>query len=154
MLDKLDNAILRLLAENGRMAIGDMVSRLAVTAPTVRTRIKSLEKAGLLKVSGLINPDKHPELITALIGLNIRSHGRLDEIVDKVSRLENVTWAAVVTGRYDVLAEVVFSGGMDDLYHFTTQIIPAVGTVERSETFVILKSKRKWLSPPKGLDDI
>ena len=44
-LDKLDNEIIRLLTENGRMPIGEMSKRLNVTAPTTRNRIKNLEKA-------------------------------------------------------------------------------------------------------------
>jgi len=56
----------------------------------------------------------------------------------------------VVTGRYDVIAEVVVNGGMSDLYRLTTDIIPQVGNVAKSETFVIMKSKRKWVCLPEG----
>ena len=52
--------------------------------------------------------------MTALVGLNIQSHGKLDQILEKVSRLDNVTWAAVVTGRYDIFAEVVVTGGTQE----------------------------------------
>ena len=40
--DSIDNKIIRLLDENGRMPIGEMAKRLHITAPTVRTRIKNL----------------------------------------------------------------------------------------------------------------
>ena len=64
--DTLDNGIIRLLTENGRMSTGDLAKRLKVTAPTVRKRIKDLEKKGIFKVSGLIDPNQHREMITAL----------------------------------------------------------------------------------------
>ena len=153
-LDALDNDIIRLLTEDGRMPIGDMATRLDVTAPTVRSRIKALEESGMLKVSALIDTYQHQELITALVGLNIRSHGKLDQILEKVSRLDNVTWAAVVTGRYDIFAEVVVTGGTEDLYRFTSEIIPKVGTVLKSETFVIIKSGQKWVRLPKAVAEI
>jgi Lrp/AsnC family transcriptional regulator for asnA, asnC and gidA len=153
-LDSLDNEIIRLLTEDGRMPIGDMAERLNVTAPTIRSRINNLEESGMLKISALIDTYQHQELITALIGLNIRSHGRLDQILEKVSRLENVTWAAVVTGRYDIFAEVVVTGGTEDLYRFTSEIIPKVGTVLKSETFVIIKSGQKWVRLPKAVAEI
>ena len=153
-LDSLDNEIIRLLTEDGRMSIGDMAERLNVTAPTVRSRIKNLEESGLLKVSGLIDTYQHLELITALVGLNIRSQGKLDQILKKVSRLDNVTWAAVVTGRYDIFAEVVVTGGTQDLYRFTTEIIPKVGNVVKSETFVIIKSRQKWVRLPESVKEI
>jgi DNA-binding Lrp family transcriptional regulator len=37
-LDALDNDIIRLLTEDGRMPIGDMATRLDVTAPTVQNQ--------------------------------------------------------------------------------------------------------------------
>jgi Lrp/AsnC family transcriptional regulator for asnA, asnC and gidA len=150
ILDALDNKIIRLLAEDGRMPVGEMASRLRVTAPTVRSRIKALEEAGKLKISGLIDPYENQEITTALIGLNIQSHGKLDHILEKLAHLDNVVWAAVVTGRYDVFLEVVVTGGTTELYRLTTDVIPKVGTVVRSETFVIMKSRRKWVPPPKG----
>jgi len=154
ILDALDNKIIRLLAEDGRMPVGAMASRLRVTAPTVRSRIKALEEAGKLKISGLIDPNENQEITTALIGLNIQSHGKLDQILEKLAHLDNVVWAAVVTGRYDVFLEVVVTGGTAELYRLTTDVIPKVGTVVRSETFVIMKSRRKWVPPPRGLDEV
>ena len=150
-LDSLDKKLVRLLTEDGRIPVGDMAARLDVTAPTVRSRIKNLEKAGKLKIAGLIDPFEHKNLITALIGMNILSYGKLDEILEKLANLDYVTWVAVVTGRYDVIAEVVVNGGMADLYRLATDIIPQVGNVAKSETFVIMKSKRKWVCLPEGL---
>ena len=152
-IDSLDKKIVRLLTEDGRIPVGDMAARLGVTAPTVRSRIKNLEKAGKLKITRLIDPFEHKELITALIGMNIISYGKLDEILEKLANLDYVTWVAVVTGRYDVIAEVVVNGGMADPYRLTTDIIPQVGNVAKSETFVIMKSKRKWVCLPEGLQD-
>ncbi len=152
-LDSLDKKIVRLLTEDGRIPVGDMAARLGVTAPTVRSRIKNLEKTGKLKITGLIDPFEHKDLITALIGLNILSYGKLNEILEKLANLDYVTWVAVVTGRYDVIAEVVVNGGMADLYRLTTDIIPQVGNVAQSETFVIMKSKRKWVCLPEGFQD-
>ncbi len=152
-LDSLDKKLVRLLAEDGRIPVGDMAARLGVTAPTVRSRIKNLEKAGKLKITGLIDPFEHKDLITALIVMNINSYGKLDEILEKLANLDYVTWVAVVTGRYDVIAEVVVNGGMEDLYRLTTDIIPQVGNVAQTETFVIMKSKRKWVCLPEGFQD-
>jgi len=50
----LDNRIIRLLVEDGRMPIGDMAKCLSVTAPTIRSRIKNLEKKGLLNFSSTV----------------------------------------------------------------------------------------------------
>ena len=154
ILDTLDNKIIRLLTENGRMPIGEMSKRLNVTAPTIRNRIKDLEKNGIFKVSGLIDPSKHREMITALVAMSVRSNGKLDQILDKIAQLPNVVWAGVVAGRYDIIAEVVCVKGKDELYQFNTKTILKIANVVRSETFIMLKSRHNWLCLPEGAEEI
>jgi Lrp/AsnC family transcriptional regulator for asnA, asnC and gidA len=153
-LDTLDNEIIRLLTENGRMPIGEMAKKLKVTSPTIRNRIKDLEKTGIFKVSGLIDPNKHSEMITALVAMSIQSKGKLDDILDKIANLPNVLWAGVVTGRYDIIAEVICVGGKNELYRFTTETILKMGNVVRSETFMIMKSNHNWIRLPDGVEQI
>ena len=153
-LDTLDNEIIRLLTENGRMPIGEMAKKLNVTSPTIRNRIKDLEKNGIFKVSGLIDPSKHREMITALVAMSIQSNGKLDKILEKIAQLPNVVWAGVVTGRYDIIAEVVCVKGKDELYRFTTRTVLKIANVVRSETFILLKSRHNWLCLPEGVEEI
>ncbi len=147
LLDPLDKEIIRLLVEDGRIPIGSLAKRLRVTAPTLRKRIKKLEIEGLLKVSGLIDPQKHPGMTTAIVAMSIQSHGRMDQILAQIAGLPNVVWVGVVTGRYDIIAEVLISGGKNELYRFTTESILKMGDVVRSESFVIMKSAGNWLRP-------
>jgi DNA-binding Lrp family transcriptional regulator len=152
-LDELDYEIIRLLTENGRMPTGELAKKLNITAPTVRYRIKDLEDKGIFKVSGLINPSEHREMISALVAMSVQSDGELDQILDKISDLPNVAWAGVVAGRYDIIAEVVCLGGKDELYKFTTETILSFGSVIRSETFLMMKSKYNWVRLPEGLKE-
>jgi len=152
-LDALDKKIIRALARDGRLSASELAERLDVTPPTIRSRIKSLQESGSFKICGLLDTFYHQEFTVALIGLNVRSYGRLDEVLNKVAELENVTWASVVTGRYDILAEVVFIGGTATLYRITAGMIPQVGEVLSSESFVIMKSVNKWTCLPQDFDD-
>jgi len=81
--------------------------------------------------------------------MSIHSEGKLDEILDKIldkiSNLPNVAWAGVITGRYDIIAEVICEGGKDELYRFTSETILNQGNIIRSESFIITKSKNNWL---------
>jgi Lrp/AsnC family transcriptional regulator for asnA, asnC and gidA len=151
ILDALDYEIIYLLTEDGRMSIGEMAKKLAVTAPTIRSRVKILEENGLFKVSGLVDPSRHQDMITALVAMNIQSEGQMDEIISKITQIPNVAWAGVVAGRYDIIAEVVCVGGREELYQFTTETILKIGNVVRSETFIIMKSKQNWLHLPEGV---
>ena len=93
-------------------------------------------------------------MVTALAAMSVRSEGKLDQILDKISHLPNVAWAAVITGRYDIIAEVICVEGKDELYRFTTDTILKMGNVTRSETFIIMKSMHNWLSLPDGAKNI
>jgi Lrp/AsnC family transcriptional regulator for asnA, asnC and gidA len=152
--DAVDNEIIHLLRANGRMPIGEMAKKLNVTAPTVRRRIKGLEKNGMFKVSGLIDPSRHPEMITALVAISVGSEGKWDQILEKISALPNVAWAGVVSGRYDIIAEVMCVEGKDELYRFTSDTILKMGNITRSETFIIMKSRNNWLQLPEGVPEI
>ena len=153
-LDTLDNEIVRLLTENGRMSIGEMTKMLKVTAPTIRSRVKNLEKIGLFKISGLIDPDQHHEMITALVAISVRASEKMDRLLDKIAKLPNVAWAGVVTGRYDIMAQVICVKGKEELYRFTTETILKMGDIIRSETFILMRSRNNWIRLPDGVDEI
>jgi Lrp/AsnC family transcriptional regulator for asnA, asnC and gidA len=153
-LDTLDKEIIHLLIDNGRMSIGEMTKKLNVTAPTIRSRIKNLEEKGLFKVSGLIDPDRHHEMITALVAISVRASEEMDRLLNKISRLPNVAWAGVVTGRYDIMAQVVCVKGKEELYRFTTETILKMGDIIRSETFILMRSRNNWIRLPEGVDEV
>jgi Lrp/AsnC family transcriptional regulator for asnA, asnC and gidA len=93
-------------------------------------------------------------MVTALVAMSIRSHGKMDQILDKIAGLPNVIWAGVSTGRYDIIAEVVCVEGRDELYRFTTKTILTIGNVIRSETFIMMKSRNNWIRLPEGVEEI
>ena len=60
-------------------------------------------------------------------------------------------FASAVTGRFDIIVDIVVAGDVADLYH--VELIPGVGEpgeIVRSETFVVMTSCNKWVSLPKG----
>ncbi len=150
--DELDRKLMYLLGQDGGLSAQVLAEQLGITPPTVRSRLRALEEAGLLRVAGLLDGARFPELTTALIGLNVRAYGKLGEGLERLEAIPSVTWAAVVTGRYDVVVEVVVEGGMEALYRLTCHEIPQVGQVEHSETFVVIRSRGRWIRPPRGLE--
>jgi Lrp/AsnC family transcriptional regulator, regulator for asnA, asnC and gidA len=155
-LDRADRRLAKLLTREGRMGLNDLAAQLQLSAPTVRSRLKTLIERNLLKIVGVLNVAERPELIGAIVGIHANGHGRLDEIATRMAELPFVTSVSIVTGRYDLIAEVLFEGDMEDLYHVTSTLLPALaepGIIRGSETFVIMKSHNKWVSPPKGVWD-
>jgi Lrp/AsnC family transcriptional regulator for asnA, asnC and gidA len=154
ILDRVDRRLARLLSLDGRESVNDLAVQLGLSAPTVRSRLKTLIDRNRLKIVGVLNVAERPELIVAIIGIHANGHGRLDEIANRMADLPFVTSVSIVTGRYDLIAEVLFEGDMEDLYHVTSTLLPGLaepGVIQGSETFVVMKSHNKWVSLPKGV---
>lgn len=149
-LDPLDRRLVATLAEDGQVSAADLAARLGVSGPTARSRLRNLLAAGLLKIAGLIDPFQVKGLTVALVGLSLTSHKQLDEKLEQIAALPNVNWAAVVTGRYDILVELVLSEDMADLYAFLDRDLSQVGGIGTSESFVVMKARRKWIPLPRG----
>ncbi len=156
LFDRVDRHLSKLLSEDGRDGANGLAERLDLSPPTVRARLKSLIERNLLKIVGVLNVSERPELICAIVGIHANGHGKLNEIARKMSELPFVTSVSIVTGRYDIIAEVLFEGDMEELYHVTSELLPglaAPGMISGSEAFVVMKSHNKWLSLPKGVWD-
>ena len=150
VLDAADRKLVAALAEDGQASSGELAENLGVTAPTIRARMKNLISQGMLRVAGMVDPFKIKGLSVALVGIKLMSHMQLDEKLEEISQLPDVNWAAVVTGRYDILVEVVTTEDIADLYNFLDQALSSVGGIASSESFVVMKARRKWIPLPKG----
>jgi Lrp/AsnC family transcriptional regulator for asnA, asnC and gidA len=149
-LDALDKALIATLFGNGRLAASDMAARLGISTPTVRGRLRQLIGAGVLRVAALVASSETPELTIAIVGLSLDRYN-LDEMVERLAALDEVSWAAVVTGRYDIIAEVVTTDGMNGLYEFLNASLQKLGGIQSSEMFVVMKAANKWLLLPPAM---
>ena len=149
-LDPQDRRLAALLAEDGSLAAGEAAERLGVSAPTVRTRLKGLIARGAMRIAALVDPAAVKDLTIALVAVSLQSHQELEAKLEAISRLDKVNWAAVVTGRYDIMVEVVLSDDIADLYRFLNEDLGKVGGINASESFVVMKAKRKWTLLPAG----
>ncbi|QGY39751.1 winged helix-turn-helix transcriptional regulator [Pseudodesulfovibrio cashew] len=152
-LDQNDRKLVAALTRDGQMSPGKVADEIGVTAPTVRSRMKNLMKAGVLKIAGLVNPVEAKGLTVALVGISLHSHEQLGEKLDQIGSLPRVNWCAVVTGRYDIIVEIVCSDEIGDLYDFLDKDLSQVGGINSSESFVVMKSRRKWLCLPDAVLD-
>ncbi len=152
-LDPTDRRLGKLLCSDGQSSVNQLADQMQVSAPTVRTRLRSLIEKNILKIVGLLNLSERPELIAAIVGINANSQGHLDDLMTKIAELPFVTSVSIVTGRFDLIVEVLVSGDVQDLYRFTSELLPRVaapGVISRSETFVVMKSHDKWVNLPRG----
>lgn len=149
-MDAVDKELLCRLIEDGRMPVGQIGDNLGITTPTVRSRLKGMIEAGFLKVAGLVDAFKAQGLTTALVGIRLDTY-QLEEKLEEIAKLDQVHWACVVTGQYDIVVEVISADGMAGLHRFLTEQLYKIGGIKSSESFVVMKSVRKWLLLPAGI---
>jgi len=139
-----------LLDEEGRLPFAEVANRVGVSRPTVAARLKNLFSGGILKVAGLINVVELRGMTIGLVGLTLDNY-TLEEKLQEIGDLAEVNWAAVVTGRYDIICEVVTEEGMAGLYRFLTESLVRVGGISSSEMFVVMRARNKWTTLPSGM---
>ena len=73
-LDNLDNIIVNLLLEDGRMSYSDIAEKVGLSRTAVKNRIKSLEESGIIKgYKAVINPENAPEMMTFVTNIETQA---------------------------------------------------------------------------------
>ncbi len=149
-VDAQDRRVITLLGDSGRMSLAEVAQRAGASRATVASRLKRLTDDGILRVAGLVDIFRISGLTTALVGLTVDRH-RLEEKLEQIAALPAVTWTAVVTGRYDIMAEIATEDGVSGLYDFLNLSLREVGGINSSEMFVVMKSKNRWVLLPASM---
>ena len=137
LLDQTDLYIVEALRKDGREAFAQIAERLNVSPGMIRQRYNRLVELGMLKVVAITNPIHRGLKTMALIGIHTDGN-RMLEVADKVSALEEVLYLVVVSGRFDLVAEV-FCRDNQDLLKFMTEKLYRIEGLREAETFMHLK---------------
>jgi Lrp/AsnC family transcriptional regulator for asnA, asnC and gidA len=136
-LDEIDLKIVDALQKDGRVAFAQIAEQLNVSPGMIRQRYNRLVDLGYLKVVAITNPSRMGLKTMAIIG--IRTDGdKLLQVADQVAALEEVIYIVIVSGRYDILAEVVCRDHAE-LLKFLTEKLAKVKGVRETESFMHLK---------------
>lgn len=135
-LDEINVEIIRLL-QNGRESFSNIAKELDLTENTVRSRVKKLESEGILSFQGVIDPEAVPRHQVMMIGVKLSSID-LFKKGEEFSKLRGVSKVSVVTGRFDLMVEVLLNDEFG-LPQFYTQELARVEGVQSLETFVVYK---------------
>ena len=136
-LDEIDQHILDAMRKDGRAAFAQIAGKLKVSPGMIRQRYNRLVNMGMLKVVAISNPLQRGFKTMALVG--IRTDGiKMLEVADAISKLKEVVYLVVVSGRFDIMAEVVCRDH-EDLLKFITEKLYAIEGVREAETFMHLK---------------
>ncbi|MDD3823524.1 MAG: Lrp/AsnC family transcriptional regulator, partial [Sphaerochaetaceae bacterium] len=117
-----------------------IAEELSITENTVRARVNKLMEEGILQISGLINPESVPGVQVVMMGVKLKTLD-LGRKAQEFSRLRGVVSAVVVTGRYDLIVQVILSEeeGLS-LLDFFKKELAKVPEILEVETFVVYQS--------------
>lgn len=136
-LDETDLKIMVALRKDGRVAFAQIAEQLSVSPGMIRQRYSRLVEQGYLKVVAITNPLRMGFKTMAMIG--IRAEGsKLLDVADKISKLDEVIYMTISSGRFDIFAEVVCRDH-EELLRFITEKLSMIDGVRESESFMHLK---------------
>jgi len=140
-LDDTDRFIIEAMRQDGRVAFAQIAQQLNVSPGMIRVRYNRLVDLGLIRVVAITNPLRMGYTAMAIIG--IRTEGdKLLDVASKVAAFEEVIYLIVVSGRYDIMAEVVCRDHAD-LLRFLTEKLYLVDGVRDAESFMHLKIEKE-----------
>lgn len=136
LIDKIDEKIIRELANNSRLSFRQIATNLNLSPGTVLKRIKTIEKQGIIKgYTTILDHEKLGYELTVIVELTV-SKGKLLEVERKIAKIPNVCGVYDVTGLTDCIVIAKFKK-RSDLSNFAKSLL-AMDYVERTNTHVVL----------------
>jgi len=139
----LDWKIIDILSEES-IPNSTIAEQLGVSEGTVRARLKRLKESGVLQVRALINPEVLANKQLVVIGLTVAEARWLDAKAQEVAALPGVLSVSIASGRYDLMVEVLTNSNRG-LVTFLTEALASVEGIRSSESFIMLKSYKKFV---------
>lgn len=147
-IDDIDRAIIFCLQEDSRRPSAEIARSLGVAERTVRARIDRLVQDEVVHLAAIVNPRALGYSVTADVFLEVEL-GRVEEVAQQVSKVEEVCYVGLTTGDRDISLQV-HAPSVDALYDFVSHKLNQIPGVLRSKTFVIPRVSKQlpdWRLP-------
>jgi len=135
-IDQTNIEILRHL-KDGRKSYKVIAEDLSLTENTIRSRVNKLIEEGILKFSGTVKIDALAGHNLLYLGIKLKTM-ELQKKAEEFSRLKGVVSAGIVTGRYDIILQVLL-GHDYSLLEFITEQVARIEEVQSVESFIVYK---------------
>ena len=139
-LDEVSKAIIEQLQQDGRRSYAAIGKVVGLSEAAVRQRVQRLIDSGVMQVVAVTDPLELGFARQAMVG--IRATGPLDPIADAIAELDEVDYAVITAGSFDILAEVVCESD-EHLLELISQRIRAIPGVAATETFMYLRLRKQ-----------
>jgi Lrp/AsnC family transcriptional regulator for asnA, asnC and gidA len=137
--DKLNREIVGMLQSDGRMAFSEIAKSLSVSEGTIRNRVNSMKQAGMLRIVAIADPVAAEYKSDAMLGIKVAAGHTVQALSERLAASPDVVYILWVSGRYDLLVEVV-SNDRNGFLDFLDKEIHQSLDIVSSETMSGLKN--------------
>ncbi|MFO8101320.1 MAG: Lrp/AsnC family transcriptional regulator [Dehalococcoidia bacterium] len=146
-LDDLDLVLIKELESDGRQTNTDLARKIGTSKATARRKLKKLLDEDIIKVVAVANPPALGYQTVATMGINVRP-GDVDNVAERLASYDNVHFVIVSTGRYDIIAWMMFKEPEELSDFLRTELgnIEGLVSVETMINLKIIKASFTYLS--------
>lgn len=144
-LDDVDELIIAALRQNGRIANRDLARDLGVNEATVRTRLRRLEDANMVRIVAMRDLSAMGFEYLAPVGIQVKGRSAV-AVGEDLAKIERVVTVNVAIGTHDLEIQVVATG-LAEMEDLLTNVIAKVEGVQRmfpSLALKVLKYNPEW----------
>jgi Lrp/AsnC family leucine-responsive transcriptional regulator len=145
-MDKIDEAILEVLKENGRASASEISRRVQLSVPAVAERIRKLEQSEVIRQYTVkINRDKIEKRLLAFIFVNIDKTENIEPFRKAIIQYKDVLECHHVAGNYDYLLKVALEDTRA-LELFLSKKLKKIPGVSGSNTVIALGTLKEEIN--------
>jgi Lrp/AsnC family transcriptional regulator for asnA, asnC and gidA len=152
--DIIDQKIVELLMEDGRMAAAEIARRIGggISERVVRYRINRMIDDKVIQIRPIVNPQAFGLSTRADVVLEVESDAIMD-VARKAMEYECVSYTACSIGEMDVSIQVV-GRNTEEIFRFVTEVIGKLPGVRKTTTSIVpivLKDVYQWHIPRNAI---
>jgi DNA-binding Lrp family transcriptional regulator len=142
-LDDADLQIIGELQRDGRLPFAEMGKRVALSPSAARTRVLRLTDAGLIRISGILNPTVLG--MNEMCGFDLSLAGGGEQALAVIAAMPNISYLAAAIGRADAVGTLI-AGHTSEIRASLDQIraLPGVLALRSWIHLDLVKERYEW----------
>ncbi len=141
-LDRIDQTILTILQENGRITNAELASRVGISPPATLERVRRLERNGVIRrYVALLDPRKLGHDVMALVAVTLAVHqlSSVDPFMQRIRELPEVLECYHITGEEDFLLKV-YAPDIETYEAFVLNKLSRIPGINKIKTSFVLST--------------
>ncbi|MDR7314466.1 Lrp/AsnC family transcriptional regulator [Brevibacillus nitrificans] len=142
-MDHMDQEILQLLKNNGRMTSSEISRQVHLSVPAVSERIRKLEESAVIdRFTVKLNREQIGQQLLAFIMVQLEKPEHVEEFRKVILQSDSVLECHHMAGAYDYMLKVALPG-TKDLERLISETIKQVPGVVKTNTMIVLSSMKE-----------